>query len=92
MKFLVLFESIHQVLRAEKFLKGRGMKVDLIPVPRELSSDCGVAIEMVLEPKGESPLLFEENQIPISECYARDEQGKYRKSSLFSFPPEREGE
>jgi len=90
MKVVILFESIHQVLRAEKLLKGRGIKIDLIPVPRELSSDCGVAIEMVLESKG--PFLFEENQIPISGCYARDEQGEYRKCSLSSFFPGREGE
>ena len=87
MKFVVLFGSIHQVLRAEKFLNGKGIKIDLVPVPRELSSDCGVAIEMVLEPKGESLFLFEENQIPVSECYARDEQGKYEKCSLFSTSP-----
>ena len=92
MKFVILFGSIHQVLRAEKFLKGGGIKIDLVPVPRELGSDCGVAIEMVLEPKEESFFLFEENQIPISECYARDEQGKYQKCSFFSSSPGAERE
>jgi len=32
-------------MRAEKILKGKGIKVDLIPVPREINSDCGVAVE-----------------------------------------------
>jgi len=31
---------------SRKHFKHRGLKVDLIPVPREISSDCGVAIEL----------------------------------------------
>ncbi len=43
---LLVFQSVHQVMKAEKLLKGQGVKVDLIPMPREISSDCGVAIEL----------------------------------------------
>ena len=76
MKCLFLFESIHQVMRAEKLLKEKGMEVDLLPVPREISSDCGVAIEMVLGLKEEVMRLFEENKISIVECYTRDQKGR----------------
>lgn len=41
---VVLFDSIHHALRAEKITKKSGFKVRLIPVPRELSSDCGSAL------------------------------------------------
>jgi hypothetical protein len=76
MKCLFLFESIHQVMRAEKLLKEKGMEVDLLPVPREISSDCGVVIEMVLGLKEEAMRLFEENKISIVECYTRDQKGR----------------
>jgi hypothetical protein len=41
---VVLFQSISSALRAEKLLKKEGIAYKLIPVPRHLSSDCGVCI------------------------------------------------
>jgi hypothetical protein len=43
-KIIFIFDSIHHVLKAEKILKKEGLPCDLIPVPREISSDCGTAI------------------------------------------------
>jgi len=76
MKCVFLFSSIHQVMRAEKMLKGKGMEIDLIPVPREISSDCGVAIELPLELREEALRFFEENKISISECYTKNPKGR----------------
>jgi hypothetical protein len=42
--YFFLFHTIHDVLKAEKALKGRGYAFELVPVPRTLSSDCGVCI------------------------------------------------
>jgi len=39
-----LFASTSGALRAEKLAKQAGLKVKLIPVPRHLSSDCGVCL------------------------------------------------
>jgi hypothetical protein len=66
-------------MRAEKLLKGMGMEVDLIPIPREISSDCGVAIELPLGLKEEAVQLFEENEISILECYTREQGGRVEK-------------
>jgi len=41
----VILYSIHNVLKAEKVLKKANVHFDLIPVPRGLSSDCGMAVE-----------------------------------------------
>jgi hypothetical protein len=41
---VVLFYSMSGALRAEKLLKGDAVNIKLIPVPRQLSSDCGVCI------------------------------------------------
>jgi hypothetical protein len=42
--YYILFVTIHDVLKAEKVLKGRSLDVEVVPVPRSLSSDCGVCI------------------------------------------------
>ena len=76
MKCLFLFRSIHLVIRAEKLLKGLGMEVDLIPVPREISSDCGVAIELPLALREEALHLLEENKISLLECYTKNQKGR----------------
>jgi len=38
----ILFDATQAAIRAEKVLKRAGFLLKLIPVPRELSSDCGV--------------------------------------------------
>jgi len=79
MKCVLIFSSIHQVMRAEKLLKGKGIKIDLIPVPREISSDCGVAIELSTDSEKEAFLLLGENKVSILECYARGPRGAFEK-------------
>ena len=59
---VVLLYSTSAAIRAEKLTLGAGLKVKLIPVPRQLSSDCGISLRFewdqaevvrsVLEEKG----------------------------------------
>ena len=42
---LIILFSIHFVLKAEKLLLADNISIDVIPVPRDLSSDCGMAIK-----------------------------------------------
>ncbi len=41
-----LFESVSAVLVAEKVLKDMSIPRKLIPVPKQLSSDCGVCLRV----------------------------------------------
>ena len=43
---VILVYSTSYALRAEKFLKKSGIHCKLIPVPRHLSSDCGVCVSI----------------------------------------------
>ena len=45
---IVLFHTTSSALRAEKLMKQAGLNVKLIPTPRELSSDCGMALRFEL--------------------------------------------
>lgn len=47
--FVAIFHSIHRVLKAEKVLKEAGVDFTLIPVPRQLTSDCGLALRIAPE-------------------------------------------
>lgn len=42
--YVAIFNSIHRVMKAEKLLKGERLPILLIPAPRALTSDCGLAI------------------------------------------------
>lgn len=77
MRCVLLFESVHRVMKAEKILKGKGIRVDLTPVPREISSDCGVAIELPAECEEEALHILRENRISIMECYMRNASGRF---------------
>jgi Putative Se/S carrier protein-like len=50
---VVLFTSTHFAIRAEKLAKEKGLAVKLIPVPRHLSSDCGVCLRFTWDQKKE---------------------------------------
>lgn len=43
--YYILFHTIHEVLRVEKLLKSNNLDAEVVPVPRNLSSDCGVCIK-----------------------------------------------
>jgi hypothetical protein len=45
-RWIVLFDSTHDVMAAERALRAARLPHDLIPVPKELSADCGMAIEL----------------------------------------------
>jgi hypothetical protein len=41
---VLLFNSVSHAMMAEKILKKEGIPHKLIPVPRHISSDCGVCL------------------------------------------------
>jgi len=43
---VAIFNSIHRVLQAEKQLKEADADFLLIPVPRQLTADCGLALRI----------------------------------------------
>ena len=41
---VMLFKAVSYVLKAEKILKAEGIPHKIIPVPKYISSDCGVCV------------------------------------------------
>jgi Putative Se/S carrier protein-like len=69
---VAIFHSIHRVMKAEKVLKAARTEILLIPVPRQLASDCGLAIRFApAEKRKVMSVLVAEQLLPV-ELYQRD--------------------
>jgi Putative Se/S carrier protein-like len=66
---VVVFHSITGALQAEKRLKGDGVAVKLIPVPRQLSSDCGVCLRFERQDEPAVRRALEEERIDTQGIY-----------------------
>ena len=62
---VVLFYSISSALRAEKLLKKEGIITKPIPVPRHLSSDCGICLRFEQSEEAQIKMILEEKQVEI---------------------------
>jgi hypothetical protein len=74
---ILIFRGTHQVLSAEKRLKEGGVPLRLIPVPRRLTSDCGLAIRIPLDQRDRArEVLSRARLLPVSANLPR-EGGEY---------------
>ena len=49
--YVALFDAVSRVLKAEKILRQAGIPYKIIPVPKSISSDCGVCVRFLPEQK-----------------------------------------
>ncbi len=49
--YVMLFDSVSYALKSEKILKKENIPFKLVPVPKSISSDCGVCIRFSPENK-----------------------------------------
>lgn len=74
---LAVFNSAHRVMKAEDILKKLGLPVLLIPAPRALSTDCGLALRFTdVDYDGIMAVLASEMLLPAFVC-RRIGGGKY---------------
>lgn len=62
---VILVDSTSHALRIEKLLVNRGLTCKLIPVPRHLSSDCGVCVRILKQQMEVIKDLLLEHQVTI---------------------------
>ena len=60
---LFLFESTHAVIKAEKICLENGIKYKIIPVPRSISSQCGMSVEVEPEQKDRISQILDQSDI-----------------------------
>lgn len=60
---VILFPTSAHVMRAEKLLKDAGYFCRLIPVPRHLSSDCGICLVVLRQESACASALLNAKQV-----------------------------
>ena len=76
---VVILFSIHFVLKAEKLFKQHGISHDVIPVPRAISSDCGMAVEFPCAAKGKVAELLAAADIRVAGLYRREGENTFHE-------------
>jgi hypothetical protein len=66
---VALFDSTSQVMRGEKVLGQAGVRVKMIPTPRQISSDCGMALRFDREESDRVVTILSENSVPVKGVY-----------------------
>ncbi len=77
--YVAIFFSIHYVLKAEQLLKAGGIVLDVVPVPREISGDCGMAITFDPEKLAEVQSILGAAGIAIARIFCKEAEGVYRE-------------
>jgi hypothetical protein len=72
---VAIFHSIHRVMKAEKVLKAAGADILLIPVPRQLTPDCGLALRFAPTERERVEGLLGEVDLSPAELYQKEGKG-----------------
>ena len=67
---VVLFHSTAHAIRAEKVLQRAGFSIKMIPTPRQLSTDCGMALRFEGAQEERLVATLAENGVPSNGIYA----------------------
>jgi hypothetical protein len=70
--YIAIFNSIHRVMEAERILKDKRLKILLIPAPRALAADCGLAIRYAEEVRREVEGALAEAGLLPGELYRKN--------------------
>lgn len=68
-KSVVIFYSTSGAIKTESLAKRQGLIVKLIPVPRHLSSDCGICLRFNLDDIHRIEKILSDNNIEFDSIY-----------------------
>ncbi|QRN86870.1 DUF3343 domain-containing protein [Clostridia bacterium] len=76
MKGYVTFHSVSDSLKFEKTVKESGLEVQLVPVPREISSSCGVAAMFPSEMEQAVRDFIQGHNLEVADIHMLEQAGK----------------
>lgn len=47
--YILSFASTHHAIAAERALKGSGIKVEIVPTPRDITASCGLSLRFSVD-------------------------------------------
>jgi hypothetical protein len=63
---VILVNSTNHAIRAESLLEREGISCKLIPVPRQLSSDCGVCLRILRSDQNKARKILKTADLKIA--------------------------
>lgn len=84
---VLILASIHFVLKAEERLKAAGVLHDVIPVPRRLGSDCGMAIAFATRDLTAVRTVLKKAAIAIARLYRKESGSGYSELPITTDEP-----
>ena len=84
---VAILGSIHFVLKAEERLKKAGIRHDVIPVPRRIGSDCGMAIAFAMADLAAVRAALSRAAIAIARLYQKEPGGGYSELPITTDEP-----
>jgi len=60
---LILFQCVHDVIKSERLIKINRFDYQIIPVPSDINSECGMGIEISLANSNDICSLLDQNHI-----------------------------
>lgn len=75
---LYTFLSVHGLIRGEELLKKKGFKTKIRPLPPEMTSGCGMGLEVGVLDHREICRVFSAKDLEIKAIF-REEKGSYKK-------------
>lgn len=67
--WLIPFNSTQQAIRAEQVALRENIRASLIPIPREIKADCGLALRLALADKDRAVAVLQESNVPVESLY-----------------------
>lgn len=71
MVFVITFTSSHQAMFANKAINKNDLVCEVIPTPREISSECGFSLLIYLDDQEHLKLYLKKNQIKYDKVYRK---------------------
>lgn len=62
-RYIIVYRSIHDVIKSERLIKVKGLDYQIVPVPSHISSECGMCIEVNENSIDEMKLELDKNSI-----------------------------
>ena len=79
--YVIVFESTHHTIAASRFFKDKNYKFDVIPTPRMVTNNCGLAVKFGEEDLEKVKESIKESDIKIKGIYKIQKVGDERTAS-----------
>ena len=81
--YIAVFDTTHYALKFEKVIRDSGFKINIMPVPREITASCGISAKLEADEINDIMTLAVEENLKVQGYYhVESENGKktYHKS------------